>query len=63
MEIDYLRRENPEKSRKTLDWLNPQADFKVRYKNKKRYYQNLAQLSNSKLIKEPTLLTLPKILT
>ena len=54
MDIEQLRRENPRPSRRTLDWLNPQAEVKVKYRHKKNYHNMLATLSIATVIKEPT---------
>lgn len=31
-----------------MDWLNPQVDVKVRYKNKRKYYSYISKLSKCK---------------
>ncbi len=51
MVIDQIREENPEKPRRELDWQNPQADVKIRYKHKKSYYNLLSKLSTN-LVKQ-----------
>lgn len=45
MDLEELKRSNREVSRKTLDWLNPQIDVKVQYKNKRKYYSYISKLS------------------
>jgi hypothetical protein len=45
MDLEELKRQREETNRKTLNWTNPQADVRIRYKNKRKYYQGIARLS------------------
>lgn len=51
MDIEQLRKENPRPSRRTLDWLNPQSEVRVKYRHKKNYHNLLATLRISQLTK------------
>jgi hypothetical protein len=61
MDLEELRKVHKEETRKTLNWLNPKADVKIRYKNKKKYYSYISRLSTSHFIQGPTLATRQEI--
>lgn len=54
MEIEQLKKENPETKRKELNWLNPQSDMKIKYKNKRNYYQLVSKLGINPFTQPPT---------
>jgi hypothetical protein len=59
MDLEELKKQQPESDRATLNWLNPKADVKVRVKNKRKYYSYLSKLRTPSPTQAPTRATTP----